>query len=151
MFGKKLLATMLSLGILSVCSMGALARTVSGTGYSSGGNEVDFSITTKCTNTMGTITSKMKFWDIDMSAASGYITSIIYLKPENPSDPLIPYQSNSSTDTWIQDDPDYRGWQQCVVTNEFCADIVTRIESTFHYDSPVHGSFVVGLIKYGCD
>lgn len=151
MFGKKLLATVLSLGILSVCSMGALAGTISGSGYSSGDPEqrfgavpINFSITTQYNSgSAPTVISRMEFPNICSAPVNCYIETTVF-----QTDPANPQFGGQGGDTNYTHDY----MMQCVLSvTAITPPAIDHITSIFHYSSSYYGSFTGGLIKYGFD
>lgn len=156
MFVKKLIASVLSLGIIGACSMGALASTVSGSGMSSGGTygaiSINYSITTKIANTEdgidSQVVSKMQFLCTDYTPTV-YIDTAIFYNPFDPSDPLMESDYSGGTTSRLTSDPSY---MQCILKEEYLnTTSFNKAVSTFHYYTPSHGSFTGGLTKYGFD
>lgn len=154
MFGKKLIASVLSLGIISACSMGALAGTVSGTGMSSGDPNhmygaisIDYSITTTYTGNGPFVINRMQFCNTPGGPVTSYIDCNIYFQAPNPSDPPMINRYSGGDTSYISGTP---GYMQCVLS-EFDGgpEITIKVDSTFHYSTSYFGSFTGGLTKYG--
>lgn len=152
MFGKKLLATVLSLGILSACSMGALAGTVSGTGYSSGdpnhimgGVDINYSITThRVSPDAPSVVNKMVFNNICSAPVDCYMDCTVFL-----NDKVMPRMGATGGDTSYVHD--YVMQSVLTVDNVTIPPAVDHIYTFFHYYSQSYGSFSADLTKYGFD